>query len=457
MKTNANYIPYDFDQLYLLPPDMKSWLPEGHLSFFIIEIVNQLNLKRIYKKYKNKAGGRPAFHPVMMTSLLLYSYCNGVFSSRQIEKKTYEDVAFRVLAGDKHPDHDTICDFRRENLIQLTNLFVQVLKICQKAGLVKMGHVALDGTKMQSNASKHKAMSYGRMAQKEAKIEKEIKSLLSKASSTDSEEDKKYGKGVRGDELPEHLKNTKKRLEKIKAAKAALEKEEQENAEKKDKEYKEKKRNYEKRGGRGRPPTPPSDKPDDKKQYNFTDPESRIMKSRGRDNYVQGYNCQAAVDEESQIIIAAETTQQANDKNQAEGMLSKIEKNTGIKPGIITADAGYFSEKNAQLLSDKKIDGYIATGKIKHGEIIPNTKGRLKNNVSVKDLMFRKLNTKAGKKIYSKRKHIVEPVFGHIKEILGFRRFSFRGLYKCSGEWELLCVSHNLLKLFRSGYHPSKA
>lgn len=452
MKNTAKYIPYEIDQLYLLPPDMKSWLPEGHLSFFIIEIVNELNLKRIHKKYKNYNGGRPAYHPVMMTSLLLYSYCTGVFSSREIEKKTYEDVAFRVMAGDKHPDHDTISEFRRKNLRQLSSLFIQVLNICKKAGLVKLGHVAIDGTKMQSNASKHKAMSYGRMLKKEEQLEKEVQTLLENADQVDSKEDKLYGKGIRGDELPEYFKNTAKRLEKIKAAKAILEKEAKKLSVTKKKEYLQKKKDYEDRGGRGRPPTPPSDKPADKKQYNFTDPESRIMKSRGKDNFLQGYNCQAAVDEENQIIVAASTTQEANDKNQLIPVLSLVKKNTNKNPKTVTADAGYFSEKNIEDIRKKNVNAYIATGKIKHGEKIPFTKGRPKDDATVRDLMHRKLNTKSGKKIYSKRKHIVEPVFGNIKEIRKFRRFSFRGLRKCSQEWDLLCISHNLLKLFRAKY-----
>lgn len=452
MENKAKYIPYEIDQLYLLPPDMKSWLPEGHLSFFIIEIVNELNLKRIHKKYKNNKGGRPAYHPVMMTSLLLYSYCTGVFSSREIEKKTYEDVAFRVMSGDKHPDHDTICDFRRENLKQLSSLFIQVLNICKKAGLVKVGHVAIDGTKMQSNASKHKAMSYGRILKKEEQLEKEVKELLENADLTDSNEDKLFGKGVRGDEIPEYLKNTTKRLEKIRMAKAALEKEAKEKLADKKKEYIRKKKDHEDRGGRGRPPSPPSEKPADKKQYNFTDPESRIMKSRGKDNFLQGYNCQAAVDEKNQIIVATFTTQEANDKNQLLPLVKLAEKNMGKIPETVTADAGYFSEKNICALNKKKVNAYVATRKIKHGKKNLLTKGRPKKGATVKDLMARKLNTKSGKEIYSKRKHIVEPVFGHIKEILNFRRFSFRGIERCSLEWDLLCISHNLLKLFRSNY-----
>ncbi len=452
MKDTAKYIPYEVDQLYLLPPDMKSWLPKGHLSFFIIEIVNELNLKPIYKKYKNNKGGRPAYHPVMMTSLLLYSYCTGIFSSREIEKKTYEDVAFRVMAGDKHPDHDTICEFRRENLMQLSTLFIQVLNICKKTGLVKVGHVAIDGTKMQSNASKHKAMSYGRMVKKEEQLEKEVNTLLENADLVDSKEDNLFGKGVRGDEIPDHLKNTAKRLEKIRAAKAALEEEANEQLADKKKEYLKKKKDHENRGGRGRPPSPPSEKPADNKQYNFTDPESRIMKSRGKDNFLQGYNCQAAVDEENQIIVASSTTQEANDKNQLLPLVLMAKNNMKKKPAAVTADAGYFSEKNIITLDKKKINAYVATGKIKHGEKIPSTKGRPKDNATIKELMKRKLNTQLGKDIYSKRKYVVEPVFGHIKEILGFRKFSFIGLEKCSQEWDLICIAHNLLKLFRINY-----
>lgn len=451
MKIKNKFRPYNLDQLYLLPPDIKSWLPDDHLIYFIIDVTNELNLKPIYKKYKSENGGAPAYHPAMMTALLLYAYCCGIPSSRKIEKATYESVPFRVLSGDQHPDHDTISEFRRLHLQDLSRFFIQVLQICQKAGLVKLGHVALDGTKIQSNASKHKAMSYVRMVKKEKELSKEVKRLLDFAEETDNSEDQKFGKGKQDNDLPDELKLKKSRLQKIREAKKALEEEAASEYEDKKEQYEAKKKAHEQRGGKGRAPKPPSKKPDDKKQYNFTDPESRIMKAGGKNNFTQGYNCQAAVDEKNQIIIAADVTQDPNDKQQLENAIESIKKNmNNQKPKKLSADAGYFSEENCRKLHNEKIDGYIAVNKIKHGQISDVVKGRLADNATEKETMSKKLQTKKGKKIYAKRKHIVEPVFGQIKEARSFRRFSFRGLQKCNYEWSLVCIAHNLLKLFRS-------
>ena len=358
-----------------------------------------------------------------------------------------------MLTANQHPDHDTIADFRKRHLKILADLFVQVLRLCQKAGLVKLGHIALDGTKMKANASKRKAMSYGRMEKKAAELKKEVKQLLSQAKRADAEEDTLYGKGKRGGKLPKELQFRQSRLKKILEAKQALEEEAQIEAEVKRSEYEAKKNAYDKKTGRrGRPPKPPSERPDPKTQRNFTDPESRIMPVSGAKSFIQGYNCQAAVDNKAQIVVATNVTQEPNDKQQVTPLIERIEANTGGKlPKIISVDSGYFSETNCNTLADKNIDAYVATGKQKHGETPLQPRGRIPQNATVKERMARKLRTVKGRCTYSLRKQIVEPVFGQVKEVRNFRRFSFRGVENCQQEWDLVCLTHNLLKLFRSG------
>lgn len=446
MEITAQFKAYDLDQLLLLPPDMRQWLPQDDLAYFIIDIVNQLDLREILSRYDNSKGGQPAYHPRMMVALLLYGYCVGVPSSRKIEQATYHSVPFRVLTADHHPDHDTIAQFRKRHLKALSKLFVQVLKLCQRAGLVKLGHVALDGTKVRANASRHKAMSYGRMVKKEKELKEEVTRLLKEAQTCDAREDALYGKGKKGDELPPELRFKESRLKKIQEAMKALEEEARQEAEQKSKEQ------QSKENRRGRPPKAPSDKPPSKRQRNFTDPESRIMKDSSTTSFEQCYNCQAAVDENAQVIVAAHVTQEPNDKEQLEPMLKNIVENTdGKKPKVLTADAGYFSEDNCTILAQSKIDGYVATCKSKHSEKRPAApRGRIPQDATIKERMARKLRTLKGRMTYSKRKQIVEPVFGQTKEIRGFRRFSLRGLDNVSAEWDFICLTHNLLKLFRS-------
>ena len=447
METTAQFKAYDLDQLLLLPPDMRQWLPQDDLVYFIIDIVNQLDLRQILSCYDNSKGGQPAYHPRMMVALLLYGYCVGVPSSRKIEQATYHSVPFRVLTADHHPDHDTIAQFRKRHLKALSKLFVQVLELCQRAGLVKLGHVALDGTKVRANASKHKAMSYGRMVKKEKELKEEVTRLLKEAQACDAREDALFGKGKKGDELPPELRFKESSLKKIQEAMKALEEEARQEAEQKRKEQESKENR------RGRPAKAPSDKPPSTRQRNFTDPESRIMKDSSTTSFEQSYNCQAAVDENAQVIVAAHVTQEPNDKEQLEPMLKEIVENTdGKKPKVLTADAGYYSEGNCTILVKSKIDGYVATYKPKHSEKRPSApRGRIPKNATIKDRMTRKLRTLKGRMTYSKRKQIVEPVFGQTKEIRGFRRFSLRGLDNVSAEWDFICLTHNLLKLFRSG------
>lgn len=455
MKNQKRFKPYHPNQLLLLPPDMKDWLPDDDLVYFIMEMLDQLDLSAIYDSYDGTKGGQPAFDPKMMAGLLLYAYCVGLPSSRKIERATYHRVPFRVLTADQHPDHDTIAEFRKRHLKALSGFFVQILRLCQKVGLVKLGHVSLDGTKVKANASKHKAMSYGRMEKKAEELEAEVRRLLQEAQATDDAEDALYGKGKRGDELPEELRFKQKRLEKIKEAMESLEQEAKAEADTKRKEMAEKEQALKEQGEkrRGKKPKAPSEKPDPKAQRNFTDADSRIMKDSASKSFEQGYNCQVVVDDKSQIIVASGVTQQSNDKQQVKPMVEAIKDNIGgSKPKKVSADTGYFSESNIDYLEGERIDGYLATGKHKHTDIPESAPcGRIAKDATKKERMARKLRTKKGRETYSKRKQIVEPVFGQIKEVRGFRRFLLRGLENVTGEWDLICLTHNVLKLFRSG------
>ena len=450
---DKRFRPYEPDQSLLLPPNLNDWLPEGHPASLIREVVGRLDLSAIYAAYADGAkGGKPPCDPRMMTGLLLYAYCKGVRSSRKIEEATYEWVPFRVLAADQHPDHDTICEFRKRHLGALSDLFVQVLDICREAGMAKLGHVAFDGTKVLANASKHKAMSYGRMKKRRAELEAEVADLMANADAVDAEEDAKFGKGVRGDELPEELRFRETRLAKIEEAMAALEAEAAAEADAKRAEIAEKEKAREEEGKprRGRKPKEPSDEPRDKAQRNFTDPDSRIMKDGATKGFVQAYNCQAAVDADSQVIVAADVTQEANDKKQVEPVIEQVKSNTGEKPKRASADSGYFSEANAEYLDGEGIDAYVATGRQKHSDPTPPApRGRIPKNATPKQRMARKLRTKKGRETYSKRKSSVEPVFGQIKDGRGIRRFLLRGIEAVRAEWRLICLTHNLLKLFR--------
>ena len=420
---SKSYKAYDLDQTFLLPPSLREWLPGNHLAYFVADVVSALDLAKIEDRYGRDERGQPPYHPAMMVALLFYAYCTGIPSSRKIERKTYEDIAFRVLAAGHHPDHDTISSFRHTHLAALKDLFLQILLLCREAGLVKAGHVSLDGTKVKANASKHKAMSYSRMMQREKELEQEIEKLLAKANETDAFEDRVYGKGRKGDELPEELAFREKRLKKIKEAMAALEQ-----------------RIKEEKG---------KDAPSSKDQINFTDSESRIMKDSATREFIQGYNAQCAVDTQSQIIIAADVTVEANDKKQIEPMVAQITKNTGLPPRELSADAGYFSEDNIAFLTGNGIEPFIPPDRMRHATRSSSPAGRIPKNISTADRMRRLLRTVRGKNLYGKRKETVEPVFGQIKEERGFRRFLLRGLTKVKAEWQLICLTHNLLKLYR--------
>jgi transposase len=460
MKTQTTFRPYSPEQLLLLPPDMARWLPEDHLVYFIRDVERQLDLSGIYGSYDGTQGGNPAYDPGMMTTLLIYAYCVGVVSSRKIERATYESIPFRVLTADQHPDHDTIAEFRRRHLEALAALFVQVLRLCRKAGLVKLGHVSLDGTKVRANASKHKAMSYGRMEKSVVELEGEVKRLLAEAEGTDTAEDNRYGRGRQDEALPEELRFKQSRLAKIKEAKEALEQEAREGAEAQRLEQAKKREDRDASGDhRGRPPKVPSERPEGKAQRNFTDPDSRIMKDGATKAFEQCYNCQAAVDGDSQVIVATRVSQETNDKKELKPVVETLKKNLdGAKPKQLTTDNGYFSENNVTYLAEEQIDGYLATGRIKHGDQLPVApRGRIPKEASIKERMARKLRTVKGRAIYAKRKEVSEPVFGQIKHVRGFRQFLLRGVDKVCGEWDLICLGHNVLKLFRSGWRPAIA
>jgi len=455
MYDTTTFRPYEPDQEFLLPPSLRDWLPSDHLVLFVMDLVRELDLSAIYGSYDGSKGGKPPYHPTMMTSLLFYAYCVGVFSSRKMEKACYEQIPFRVLTADQHPDHDTIAAFRRRHLKALSSLFVQVLHLCQKAGLVKLGHVSLDGTKVKANASKHKAMSYARMEKSAKELEEEVARLLTEAQQTDEQEDDLYGKGRRGDELPEDLRFKESRLRKIREAMKSLEAETKEEADKEREARKQQEEALAQKGKKrkGRKPKEPSDKPEGKAQRNFTDPESRIMKDGASKSFEQCYNCQAAADA-SQVIVATGVTQEANDKKQVKPMVETIKANLdGRVPEKMTKDSGYFSQKNVEYLEEEKIDAYVAVDRNKHGGPHAQApRGRIPKEITIKERMARKLRTKKGQGIYKKRKQIVEPVFGQIKEVRGFRRFHLRGLEAVTGEWDLVCLTHNVLKLFHSGF-----
>ena len=429
---SKTYVPYDPDQQLLLPAALQEWLPDDHLAYFISDVVDQLDLSDITARYEGERRGGPPYHPRMMVKVLLYGYCVGVASSRRIAQRLHEDIAFRVLAANNTPDFRTISDFRKDHLAALSGLFLQVLAFCQRVGLVKLGHVALDGTKVRANASRHKAMSYKRMKEKEAQLAAEVAELLRRAQEVDDEEDRRYGQDKRGDELPEELAFREGRLEKIREAMAALEAEAQAAAEAEGKEH--------------------LGVPDDKAQRNFTDAESRIMPGPGGRDFLQAYNCQAVVDHAHQVIVAARATNQSSDKQQAAAMMQETIDNVGAVPREVSADAGYYSAKAVDDLQALGVDPFVAPEQTRHGRVVPPApRGRIPKHLSPRDRMRRKLQTRRGRQRYALRMETVEPVFGQIKAGRGFRQFLLRGLKKVNGEWSLICTGHNLLKLFRCG------
>lgn len=420
---------YAPEQSLLLPPSPRDWLPEGHLAYFISDTVDNLDLRAFYEPYEGDGRRNSPFDPRMMVKILLYGYATGTFSSRKLAKKLHEDVAFRFLSGENFPAHRTVADFRKQHLAAFQKLFVQVVRIAREVGLVTLGTVAIDGTKVKASASKHKAMSYGRMQQEEQRLQAEIEELTTRASQVDAEEDAIHGAENSGDEIPAELQRREQRLKKIREAMERLKSRQEE-------EDQEAGRSPEAKSRSKRP----FGEPPEKKQDNFTDPESRIMKTSS--GYEQCYNGQIAVDAESRLIVATEVTQSAADAEQLLPMVEKILAVTQESPGEVLADAGYRSEANLQGLEDKKIDGYVSLGREgKSGSVVASPENPATSR------MQKKLATEKGRKTYSRRKGVVEPVNGWLKSVLGFRQFSLRGLAKVAGEWTLVCLALNLKQM----------
>ncbi|QNI69716.1 IS1182 family transposase [Cyanobium sp. NS01] len=501
MQKPKSFRPWQPEQTTLLPPSPREWLSEDHQVYFLLDLVDELDLSAILipAQAKDPRGGK-GVDPRMMTLLLLYAYCVGTVSSRKIERACYEDLAFRVLTGNQQPDHSRISEFRRRNLDALKDLFIQILRLCQKAGMVSLGHVALDGTKVQANASKRKAMSHERMLRTEKELEKEINALMGKAEILDAQEDRRYGKGKLGSELPDELRRRQDRLARIRQARKEMEAETAAAAARQRREEAEEARakaasaheadalaaeqaelnrkaeaaaakamaareaaiEAAEQAGLEPPDLEPlaadampkrglarkaDGAPTKKTQRNFTDPDSHLMQSGG--SYLQGYNCQLAVDSDHQVIVAVGVSNQPPDVEHLEPMLQRIATSAGALPDVMTLDAGYWSEDNVKVCADQGIDAYIATGRLPHGQPPPPQRGPLPTDADAKTRMARKLRSKKGSRIYAQRKAIVEPVNGQIKEGRGLRRFLLRGLEKVNGEWHLIAATHNLLKLFR--------
>jgi transposase len=461
---SKTFRPWKIEEPLFLPPTVQDFVGPDHLARFVLSLVKEaIDLTPIIGTYGSERG-QPPFDPTMMTVLLLYAYCCGVYSSRRIAKACRERVDFMSIVGLDAPDFRTISDFRKRHLKALGGLFTQVLLLCEKAGLVKLGHVALDGTKIKANASKHKAMSYGRMEERAAELEAEVAGWLRTAEAADAEEDKLHGRDKTGEEMPDWVADKQRRIQKIRQAKAELEAEAKAAAEAKRKAEDEAAKELEAEGRRkgGRSAAPPSDVPDAKAQKNFTDPESRIMKSK--DGFVQAYNAQAAVDAEAQIIVVQDVTQSGVDCGQLVLLTDAIETNLGRKPAQLSADAGYCSEANLAALEARNIDAYVAVGRARDAVAGKCQKGKASAAPDVTqpaepeatqpaakpsrvEAMRTKIKAGGHESPYRLRKQLPEPVFGQIKQARGFRQFLLRGFEKVRAEWALVCTAHNLRKL----------
>jgi transposase len=434
----TSFLPYEPDQDFLLPPSLAEWLPENHLAYFVVDIIDRLDLQMFYTRYEGDGRRNQPFDPAMLVKVLVYGYATGVFSSRKIARKLYEDVAFRMLGAGNFPSHRTICDFRIRHLPEFTELFVQVVRLARELGLVKLGVIGLDGTKIKAHASKHKAMSYGHMKQEEAKLKQEIAALLEHARTIDAQEDARLGVDQADEELPLELQRRQERLAKIQAAKARLEQRQAQA----DRERGRHPDDEQRRGdGAGRPFKHPFGVPDDKAQDNFTDPQSRIMKMGTA--FEQGYNAQAAVDADSQLIIANGLTNNAADNGELLPMVEAVKNNLGQLPQRALADSGYRSEQAFAALEEMGVEALVALGR----------EGKNRTAIDCERYpasarMAERLASTEGQAHYRRRKVIPEPVFGWIKHVMGFRQFSLRGLIKVTGEWSLVCFAVNVRRMW---------
>lgn len=465
---NKRFRVCSLDQPFLLPPSLQDWLPEEHLARFIADVANELDLAAIYSQYERHDGrGLSAYHPLLLTRLLLYGYCVGVTSSRRIERATHDDVAFRYLAADQHPDHDTIADFRREHLEVLAGLFVQALRLCQRAGLVKLGNVAIDGTKIMANASTRRSVPYEKLTEREQYWKETVERLLVEAQRTDEQEDQRWGKGQPADPLPTELARAQSRLERLREAKAELQREAQQQLEAAAQNHQPRKRGRPtKEAAASQPPEDPqqrmkarnrlrraqSNAAEPSRQYNFVDPDSRVMKDNARKCFVQAYNAQIATDSHAQVIVAAELTQQTTDRQQLLPMVKAVCETAG-HPQTVTADAGYWDTTSLRDPFLEGIEMLVSPDSLPQSPGAPLPPHAPNNADALR--MRERLTSETGKALYAKRKATVEPVFGQIKEIRNIRRFRLRSLKKAAGEWKFICATHNLLKLFRCRIAPT--
>lgn len=433
----TTFRPYAPSQDLLLPESLQDWLPSDHVAYFISEVVEELDLSAFYAPYEGDGRRKMPYEPRMMLKVLIYAYVSGVFSSRKIARRLEEDVAFRVLAAGNFPKHRTLCEFRRRHLQDFKALFVEVVQIARVAGLVSLGTLAVDGTKLRANASKHKAMSYKRLKQEERRLREEIEAMCDSARRTDEAEDARYGAERRGDELPEELQYRERRLETIRAAKARLAAEQQAADTARGRHPDDDRRPP---GGRGRRYQRDFGVPEDKAQSNFTDPESRIMNTS--EGYQQCYNGQLAVDEDFQVIVANELTANASDQGVMPGLLAQVDDTLQAQPACVLADAGYRKEDDLALLEQRHIDAYVSLRR--EGQDVGDIDA---SRYPATHRMAEKLSTPEGRERYRDRKHIVEAVNGWIKQVLGFRRFSIRGLQGAAGEWDLVCLAANLRRM----------
>ncbi|SEM23671.1 IS1182 family transposase [Halomonas daqiaonensis] len=446
----SRFIPVDRQTDYLLPPSVDEWLPDDHLARFVVEVVEQLDLSALTRRYAGR--GHKAHHPGVLLSLLVYGYATGVYSSRKIERATYDSVAFRYLAANTHPDHDTLATFRRRFLPELEQLFVQVLLLAREMKLLKLGTIALDGTKLKANASKHKALSYGHAKKLEAQLKAEVKALTQRAEAADRDD------ASDGMDIPAEIARREQRLAAIAEAKARIEARAEERDAVEQAAYQEKvaQRETQRSAGekpRGRDPKPPTGGPRDKDQVNLTDPQSRIMPVTGK-GFDQCYNAQAAVDTDTMLVTHVHVTQATNDKQQVMPLLTAWQGYPEAlgRPTRLLADTGYFSAANVEACQAHDIEPLLAMKRDVHHLPVFERFAADPPAPDVADpveQMAHRLKTRAGRALYALRKHTVEPVFGIIKHVMGFRQVSLRGLDKVSGEWRLATMAWNIKRMHR--------
>jgi transposase len=455
---NKRFRTCTLDQPFLLPPSLEDWLPENHLARFIADVMGELDLAAFYADYHRKdARGLSAYHPLLMTRLLLYGYCIGISSSRAIERATYDNVAFRYLATNQHPDHATLSGFRRRHLDRLSALFVQALHLCQQAGMVQLGNVSIDGTKILANASTRRSAPHAKLSEREQHWQQVVAQLLAEAEQTDQTEDRQCAQRPAAETLPEQLAHAQSRLERIRQAKAELEREAQRELAAIERQYPPRKRGRPRKQEvpeTARPPQASRRRQRAQKnaeaptrQYNFVDPDSRVMKDNARKCFVQAYNAQIATDSQAQVIVAAELTQQTTDRHQLLPMIEAVRQTAGADPAVVTADAGYWDSATLGDASLAGIELLVAPDSKPPSPVTPLPEHAPQTPAAVR--MRALLSSEEGRARYAMRKQTVEPVFGQIKEGRGLRRFRLRGLPQAAAEWKLICATHNLLKLYR--------